>query len=164
MLLIYTSIYRSLQRLRVIAWRRLALRRRILKSLYIQQWLSHPIHLKILTLLDLPFIILRDLTIPNIDSELWSKFNVVIQPITCSLLLLLLCYTNNMIPSSITVFTLIINILIITVPCSVLLYYTIHTNKPPKSRVFLLIWSIFGFIMCVIWVYILATELVSNVH
>ena len=152
-------IYKSLQRLRVIAWRRLALRRRILKSLFIQQWLSHPIHLKILTLIDFPSIILRDLTIPNIDSELWSKFNVVIQPVTCSLLLLLLCYTNNMIPSSISVYSLII-ICIITIPCSILLYYTIHSSKPPKSRVFLLIWSIFGFILCVIWVYIPATELV----
>ena len=135
----------------------------MLKSLYIQQWLSHPLYLKILTLIDLPSIILRDLTIPNIDPELWSKFNVVVQPITCSLLLLLLCYTNNMIPPTITVVTLII-ILIITVPCSILLYYSIHSSKPPKSRVFLLIWSIFGFIMCVIWVYIPATELVSNVH
>ena len=154
------SIYRSLQRLRVVAWRRLALRRRILKSLYLQQWLSRPLYLKILTLLDLPSIILRDLTIPNIDSELWSKLYVVLQPITCSLLLLLLCYTNSLIPPTITPLTLIIIICIITVPCSVLLYYTIHTNKPPKSRVFLLIWSIFGFIMCVIWVYIPATELV----
>ena len=123
-----------------------------------EEWPTYNIFVKFLLVLEAPLIVMRDLTIPSTDPTTWCKSYIVLHPIFCPLLLLLA--TGNL--------SLYVGDMPAVVLCpmlgslgSIVLYLSLHRSKPPKNGLFTTALIITSFIMCVAWVYVIASELVT---
>lgn len=143
--------------IRALYWQQLLLRRRVQNSTWVTGWWSLPIHLKIFVLLDYPAVFARDLTIPTVDTELWFKVYAISQPLTCPLFILFVFgywgTSVGALPTPLFVF-------LIGLPFAAVLLLTTHVSYPPNSAIFGAVWVLIAFVMCVVWVYLLAGELV----
>lgn len=138
-------------------WTQVQLRRRLQHHIMSSDWWDHMWYYKIATILDYPSIFFRDVTIPTTDTELWSRFNAVLQPVFAPVFLLAVAgeHTAHVGAMPITLFSMMICIF-----PAVVVFLTTHSSKPPTGR-FGGIWVSFSFMMCIAWIYLLAGELVA---
>jgi len=141
-----------------IYWQQHILRRRLHRSLLSSEWLTYSISYKILTVLEAPFTLARDFTIPTVDSEMWSKPFAVMQPILAPLFFL---YISGNFSMKVAGLSLVLPLVVGGVLGSFVVYLLTHRHRPPKSKVFNSLWLLFAFFMCVCWIYALAKELVT---
>lgn len=139
-------------------WRQHILRRRLHRSLLSSEWLTYSIPNKILTILEAPFTLARDVTIPTVDSEMWSKPFAVMQPILAPLFFL---YISGNFSKKVGGLSLRVPLVLVGLFGSFVVYLLTHRHHPPKSRVFNSLWLLLAFFMCVCWIYALAKELVT---
>ena len=123
-----------------------------------KDWNEITIIEKFLFVIEYPFVIARDLTIPTLEADLWCRKYAAIQPLLCCLFLRFLSggVENVMNSTAITVFLSVITIL----PFLYMFFFT-HQDHPPSDGTFVHFWLFLGFIMCVSWIYLLAGELVN---
>lgn len=139
--------------IQAIYWQQQMLRRRVKYTLLSSNWCTLPWYSKVITMIEFPFNIARDFTIPTVEKEMWSKVHAVLQP---QLALLFLLFLSSDIESYFGGFTLFIGF----IPSFVVFLLT-HNAKPPTGKVFMTIWILFAFVMCVAWIYMFANELVT---
>ena len=150
---------------------------KILSSLYWQQWLirkknqkstsniidnwkNYSLLYKINIIITYPIIICRDLTIPSINKENWSKYSAIIQMFLSPLLLL---FIINLIKYQIFNISLwLYSIFFSILPSIYIYFYTNHSYLSiNNNNIFLFIWIILSFLMCIVWIYLLAKELIT---
>ncbi|KAJ7951495.1 Cation calcium exchanger [Quillaja saponaria] len=113
---------------------------------------------KLFLLMEMPLTIPRRLTIPLINEETWSKAYTVASASLSPILLALLWNTQDNVGYQSTVFLYFLGF---AVGCTlgVLAYRYTVSEHPPRS--FLIPWVVGGFIMSIVWFYIIANELVA---
>ncbi|KAL3632873.1 Cation/calcium exchanger 4 [Castilleja foliolosa] len=114
--------------------------------------------LKVCALLELPLIIPRRLTIPLVEDENWSKVYAVGSALFAPILLACLWSTQDNVSSQNRIIVYVVGV---SIGCtlSVLAHkHTIPENPPHK---FLLPWVAGGFLMSIVWFYMIANELVA---
>jgi sodium/potassium/calcium exchanger 6 len=138
-------------------WTQVQLRRRLQHRVMTSDWWEYPWYYKAASVLDYPSILLRDMTIPTTDTELWSRFNAVLQPVFAPIFLLAVAGQQHKHVGAmpVTLFSMIMCIF-----PAIIVFLTTHTNKPPSGR-FGGLWVAFSFFMCIAWIYLLAGELVA---
>ena len=145
----------------------------VLTALYWQQWLLHrrvrrellswevwreaPLHHKLLALLEAPFSLMRDASIPTLQPEAWSKSYAVAHPIAAPLVLLVATGSWSARVGSLSA---PIFVCLVGLAPALAVYLLTLNSRPPKGGVVALLWVLGAFLMCVAWIYILAGELV----
>ncbi|OIW21671.1 hypothetical protein TanjilG_07816 [Lupinus angustifolius] len=109
-------------------------------------------------LMELPLSIPRRLTIPMVNEEVWSKPYAVASASLSPILLAFLCSTQDNVSYQSTILFYCIGV---TIGCTLgfLAYKYTVADHPPHQ--FLILWVLGGFIMSVVWFYIIANELVA---
>ncbi|KAK7286975.1 hypothetical protein RJT34_22361 [Clitoria ternatea] len=113
---------------------------------------------KLFMLMELPLAIPRRLTIPMVNEEGWSKSYAVASVSLAPILLAFLWSTQDNLSHLSIVLSYFIGV---SLGCTfgILAYkYTVYDHPPPQ---FLLTWVLGGFIMSIVWFYIIANELVA---
>jgi len=139
-------------------WQQWMLQRRIRKSLLSSElWSDAPLSRKVVLLLEAPFTLLRDVSIPTLQPESWSKPLAVLHPIACPLVVLLAVgkWDDQVGAMPLPLLSCLVGL----VPAAAILLLT-HHSRPPSSRTAASLWVLSAFFMCVTWIYLLAGELV----
>ncbi|KAJ8756097.1 hypothetical protein K2173_024644 [Erythroxylum novogranatense] len=112
---------------------------------------------RLCSLVEMPLTVPRRLTIPLVDEETWSKPYAVTSTALAPILLAFLWNEN----SNDTQSKIIVYLLSFIVGCtlSVLSYQYTVPDHPPQQ--FLLAWLLGGFVMSIVWFYMIANELVA---
>ncbi|KAL3825422.1 hypothetical protein ACJIZ3_021451 [Penstemon smallii] len=110
------------------------------------------------SLLEIPLALPRRLTIPIIEEARWSKTYAVASASLAPLLLALLWSTQDSISHLSKVLGFLIGALVGCIFGFLAIIYTKNDHPPQK---FLLPWVLGGFVMSIIWFYIIANELVA---
>lgn len=139
-------------------WQHWRLKRRVRQTVASAEWWEHPWYWRVFAVVTLPFNLCRDISIPTVDAELWSKVYCTMQPI-CSPLLLL--YTFGLWDTSVGYLSSPVLCCCIGVPLSVTVSVLTHASRPPTGDLLSTIWTFAAFIMCVVWIYFFAGELVE---
>lgn len=139
-------------------WQQWLLQRRIRKNVLSSEfWNEASLTNKILTVLEYPTIFIRDISIPTLQPESWSKVYAVMHPFASPIVLLVAFGDINKrvgeLPVTIFVFFMAL------LP-SVAVFLLSHHSRPPNGRLAGALWVLTAFIMCVTWIYLLASELV----
>lgn len=113
---------------------------------------------KIVSLLELPLMLPRRLTIPIVDEQRWSKFYAVASASLAPLLLSFLWNTQDDARSLTAQIVYLIGAVSGGVLGGLAFIYTKPDHPPQK---FLFPWIFGGFFMSIIWFYIVANELVA---
>jgi sodium/potassium/calcium exchanger 6 len=150
----------SMNKERILAsmyWQQLQLKRRLQRHMISSEFWDLEWYLKVLEVIDLPAVILRDITIPTTDETLWSRYYAFLQIIFAPIFILEVTglSEDHVGALPITVFYMILSI----IPAAAV-YLTTHNNKPP-SGTYGIVWVLFSFTMCIAWIYLLAGELVA---
>jgi Ca2+/Na+ antiporter len=139
-------------------WQPALLRRRLMKRLEASDWKEYSPPMKVLTALEFPLVLLRDITIPTVDAKLWFKPYAMLQPICAPLFFLL---TTGNIHSKVGAMPLALLLELVGFAASFLVFVYTHHGKPPRNRAFTYAWLSFAFLMCINWIYVIAGELVA---
>lgn len=139
-------------------WQQWRLKRRVKHSFVTAEWWEYPLHWKVFAVVVWPFNFLRDATIPTVDAELWSKAYCIVQPVFSPLLLL---YTFGLWDESVGFFSAPVLCIFIGLPLSITVSILTHASRPPSGDLLSTIWTFAAFVMCVVWIYFFAGELVS---
>ena len=134
----------------------LSLRRRFMKRIG-RDWNEVTLAEKIVFVIEYPFVMARDLTIPTLDCELWCRKSAAIQPFLCCLFLLFLAGGAQ---SMLNLGAVTAYLSVLTMAPFFYTFFLSHYSHPPSDGIFVHLWLFFGFIMCVSWIYLLAGELV----
>jgi sodium/potassium/calcium exchanger 6 len=102
--------------------------------------------------------VLRDLTIPTLNNDNWSKFHAMAHPIIDPLFVASLFGFAHDSVGGIPV--PIVCLLISIVPTGAI-YVLTHHNRAPTGVIFTVTWTLSAFFMCVVWIYVLAGELIT---
>ncbi|XP_010666854.2 cation/calcium exchanger 4 [Beta vulgaris subsp. vulgaris] len=113
---------------------------------------------KLCSLLEIPLIVPRRLTIPIVEEERWSKIYAIASAFLAPVLLALMWNTQENIGPLSGKIAYIICVIAGSVFSLLAFLYT-SPDHPPRS--FLLPWVFGGFVMSIIWFYIVANELVA---
>ena len=139
-------------------WQQWLLQRRIRKDVLSSEfWNSSSAWQRVLIVLEFPAVLLRDMSIPTLQPESWSKVYAVLHPLVAPLVLLLALGDINQRVRGLPVSVLS---LLLGAPVAVLVLLVTHHSRPPQGRVLATTWVLAAFFMCVTWVYLLASELV----
>ena len=114
--------------------------------------MKYPWYYKLLSFLESPFTLLRDLTIPTSDPELWNKPVATFQPIMGPLLIVTLLGDLTL--------ASFLAIIFLGSPLVVAIRILTHQNRPPRGTIFGNIWVLSAFVMCIFWIYVIAEELI----
>ncbi len=121
-------------------------------------WSTFSWYYKTYLYLEYPFVLARDLTIPNLELSEWNKFYAIVHPIADPMFILILLGQwekgVGYLPSFL--FCLLIGI----IPSGYIYLYS-TTTRAPDNSIFLLLWSLIAFVMNVFWIYMLAGELIN---
>jgi Ca2+/Na+ antiporter len=139
-------------------WHQVQLRRRMHSHILNAEWWEYPIYYKLFAIFEFPLVLLRDLTIPTVDPELWSKPYAVLQPLFSPLLII---FSMGNWHSSVGPLSTPLLGVLIGVPVAGFVFLTTHHSKPPSGGLYSVVWVLMAFTMCVVWIYIFAGELVS---
>lgn len=139
-------------------WQQVQLRRRMHNHILNAEWWEYPLYQKLFAIFEYPLILLRDVTIPTVDEELWFKPYAVIQPLFSPLVII---FSMGNWHSSVGFLSTPLFGFLIGLPIAFYVFLTTHYSKPPASGIYSIIWVLLAFIMCVVWIYIFAGELVS---
>ncbi|KAL5160650.1 Cation/calcium exchanger 4 [Glycine soja] len=113
---------------------------------------------KLFLMMEIPLAIPRRLTIPMVHEEVWSKPYAVASASLAPILLAILCSTQDNVSNQGVILSYCVGV---SLGCTfgILAYkYTVSDRPPPQ---FLLPWVLGGFIMSIVWFYIIANELVA---
>ncbi|CAA2989182.1 cation/calcium exchanger 4-like [Olea europaea var. sylvestris] len=113
---------------------------------------------KLFSLLELPLTVPRRLTIPLVEEETWSKPCAMGCALLAPILLACLWSSQDNVGSQSRIAAYIIGVSVGSTLC-VLTYKHTRPDRPPQK--FLLPWVIGGFVMSIIWFYMIANELVA---
>nr|GMC92629.1 cation/calcium exchanger 4-like [Ipomoea batatas] len=113
---------------------------------------------KLLSVLEVPLMLPRRLTIPLVDEQQWSKVYAVASASLAPLLLAFLWNTRDSIGSPGWEIVCIIGAIVGSTLGGLAFIYT-RGDHPPRR--FLFPWIFGGFFMSIVWFYILANELVA---
>ncbi|XP_074288469.1 cation/calcium exchanger 4-like [Silene latifolia] len=113
---------------------------------------------RLLSILELPLSVPRRLTIPRVEEDSWSKPYAVASASLAPILIVFLWTSLNE-PSSVGKEVAYIIGLAIGCILGVCAYRYTKIDRPPQR--FLLPWVIGGFLMSIVWFYIIASELVG---
>ncbi|XP_042492279.1 cation/calcium exchanger 4-like [Macadamia integrifolia] len=113
---------------------------------------------KALTMMKMPLIIPRQLTIPIVEEERWSKGYAVASAFLAPVLLVFLWNTRDNVNSQIGTAVYVIGVLF-GAGLSILAFIFLRSDHPPRK--FLFPWVFGGFMMSIVWFYIVANELVA---
>ncbi|XP_042019291.1 cation/calcium exchanger 4-like [Salvia splendens] len=113
---------------------------------------------KICALLELPLTIPRRLTIPLVKEENWSRVYAVGCALFAPVLLACLWNTQEKMSSQSRIVSYILGVSVGSVLC-VFAYKHTRAEHPPRR--FLLPWVLGGFLMSIVWFYMIANELVA---
>ena len=108
----------------------------------------------ILVVLESPFTLCRDVTVPSCDETVWYKPYAVIQSILAPQLLLIAFDFTFSTQAFITTF-------FFSCAPATAIYLLTKASSPPDDTAFGLFWTFCGFCMCVCWIYLFAEELVT---
>ncbi|KAG9141004.1 hypothetical protein Leryth_012588 [Lithospermum erythrorhizon] len=113
---------------------------------------------KLCAMLELPLKVPRRLTIPLIEEEAWSKFYGVGSALMAPVLLAFLWSTQGSVSTQSRIIAYVFGV---SVGCilGVLAYKNTQSDRPPQR--FLLPWVVGGFLMSIVWFYMIANELVD---
>lgn len=150
---VWQSLYVSHMR-----WKR-STKRRIVES-----WRSEPSALnRFILVLHAPFVILRDLTIPVLEKDAWSRLLATIFPLSSPFFILLVsdCLTYTLaVPVLGSMHAWIVAVLF-GLPISVFIFFTTHRSRPPKQWLHAVGFLSLAFFSCIAWVYSIASEVVA---
>lgn len=139
-------------------WQQWLVERKFRHSTLFTEWSTYPWYWKAYKLFELPVATLRDLTIPTLDTKNWSKFHAMAHPLINPLFVAFLFgYLKE--PGE-AVGVVLICLLISAVP-AVSIYLLTHHNRAPSGAFFTMTWTLGAFVMCVVWIYVLAGELIT---
>ncbi|XP_061342889.1 cation/calcium exchanger 4-like [Gastrolobium bilobum] len=113
---------------------------------------------KLFLLMEMPLAIPRRVTIPMVHEEVWSKPFAVASASLAPILVAFLWCTQDNVGYQGTILTYSVGV---AVGCAlgILAYkYTVSDHPPPQ---FLIPWVLGGFLMSIVWFYIIANELVA---
>lgn len=113
---------------------------------------------KILYILEVPLSLPRRLTIPVVEEERWSKVYAVASATLSPLLLVFLCGSHDNEGSVFSATIYVIGALMGLVLGGLALLFTSHDHPP---RRYLLLWVSGGFVMSIVWFYVVANELLA---
>mmetsp|Transcript_19575 Transcript_19575/g.32704 ORF Transcript_19575/g.32704 Transcript_19575/m.32704 type:complete len:700 (+) Transcript_19575:50-2149(+) len=139
-------------------WQQWMVRRQFKKSVVATEWSSYPWWYKLYFIVDYPVVVLRDLTIPTLDNSSWSKYHAMAHPILDPILIAFLA--GGLSGKSGGIPVILLCILVGMVP-SAAIYALTHHNRAPSGSVFTIIWILGAFLMCIVWIYLLAGELIT---
>jgi len=139
-------------------WQQWSLQRQFQRSALATEWHTYPWYQKVLSVLEYPWVVMRELTIPTLDPANWSKFHAVMHPIVDPLFITFFLGLSQGSVEGVPV--VVICLLVSVVPAAVIFLFTLR-SRPPTSPAFTFCWTISAFVMCVMWIYILASELIT---
>jgi Ca2+/Na+ antiporter len=142
-------------------WQQWSLRRKVRHntSLIASEWGTYSLPYKCYLYIEYPWIFARDLTIPILDDEQWNKMYAVLHPITCPFFILFIFNILwDDIGGGIPLF--LVCFFIGCIP-SILLYLYTTNSRQPQHPLFKIIWTLTAFLMCVMWIFTFAGELIS---
>lgn len=113
---------------------------------------------KICAFLELPLTIPRRLTIPLVEEESWSRVYAVGSALCAPILLACLWNTQDKLSSQSRIISYILGVSVGGVLC---FFAYKHTRAEHPPRKFLLPWVVGGFLMSIVWFYMIANELVA---
>ncbi|KAJ0981111.1 hypothetical protein J5N97_009366 [Dioscorea zingiberensis] len=113
---------------------------------------------KVFTVMELPLILPRRLTIPVVEEDRWSKFYAVASAFLAPVLLAILWNTRDGEGLKVGIDAYVLGGLIGVVLGALAFSYT-NPDHPPRR--FLFPWVFGGFVMSIVWFYIIANELVA---
>ncbi|XP_015902534.3 cation/calcium exchanger 4 [Ziziphus jujuba] len=113
---------------------------------------------KLLFLLEIPLTLPRRLTIPLVNEETWSKSYAVASAFMAPILLAFLWNTQGNVCSQSRTISYFIG-LTVGFTLGVLSYHHTVSDHPPQR--FMIVWVLGGFVMSIVWFYIIANELVG---
>lgn len=113
---------------------------------------------KICGFLELPLTIPRRLTIPLVEEETWSRVYAVASALFAPILLACLWNTQDNLSSLSRIISYILGV---SVGGALCFFAYKHTRAEHPPRKFLLPWVVGGFLMSIVWFYMIANELVA---
>ncbi|CAN8269360.1 unnamed protein product [Cochlearia groenlandica] len=120
--------------------------------------IESPLCTKITSLLEIPLTIPRKLTIPSVEEDTWSKTYAVASVSLAPILLASLWSSQDNVSSLACGVAYLIGV-VIGSTLGFLAYKNTEPDHPPRR--FLIPWVIGGFVMSIVWFYMIANELVA---
>lgn len=139
-------------------WQQWQMRRHMHKRLLTAEWWGYSLHMKVFAVFETPLNVMRDLTVPTIDEELWYKPYSVLQPICAPLLVI---FTFGSWQSHVGVISAPLMGTLLGLPLALFVFLTTHHSHPPSGTAYSVSWVLVAFVMCVTWIYLFAGELVT---
>lgn len=140
---------------------RWSLKRRILGVFYSDD----TVIIKVLSIPQALLVLVRDVTIPLVDQEAWSRPLATLSPITVPLFILL---TSGSLETRVSLLgerndgvALWQLALVLGAVASIFVSFTTHRSRPPKAFLFSLFFLSLAFASCVCWIYAVANELMA---
>ena len=120
-----------------------------------REW-SGTILYKIVQIIEMPFVFLMNLTIATCEASSWCKEFAVIQPLLAPFFTL---FAFGSVSDIFSIPFLLFYVTFCATTSFCILIFS-HHSYPPQQTLFLHVWLIFGFFICIVWLYLLSGELV----
>ncbi|KAJ1426575.1 Sodium/calcium exchanger protein-domain-containing protein [Ochromonadaceae sp. CCMP2298] len=137
-------------------WQQWMVRRQFRNATVAAEWPSYPWWYKVYYLTEYPVQLMRDLTIPTLDNNSWNKYHAMAHPIINPIFVAFLGGYLHSGGASV----LLLCVLIGALPSATIFCLT-HHNRAPTGTAFTVLWTLSAFVMCIVWIYVLAGELVT---
>lgn len=134
-------------------WQRWYTRHRIRRHIQASEFWALPWYKRAVWVLELPMRLLRDVTIPTLEEEAWSKTFAMLHPAGIALM------SMRAFGVPFTVSAVLVATLVSAVPTIVIFLLT-QNSKPPQQQLVRVVWTLGGFYSCIVWIYLLAGELI----